>query len=231
MRWGPAPQTAHPRACGENMGEPVTRVRKTGSSPRVRGKLVEQDVGGAGVGLIPARAGKTRSCPRRGAARTAHPRACGENITVTDRDKQRAGSSPRVRGKLAEKRALTFTDGLIPARAGKTGDASSPTPPPSAHPRACGENAHHARAVYAPAGSSPRVRGKRGHDIAVAHDGRLIPARAGKTRRTSFIGCPLRAHPRACGENSEPRTARCHVRGSSPRVRGKHHWRHAVSRL
>ena len=32
---------------------------RTGSSPRVRGKLVDELAGAAGDGLIPARAGKT----------------------------------------------------------------------------------------------------------------------------------------------------------------------------
>ncbi|EFW09825.1 hypothetical protein HMPREF9005_1184 [Actinomyces sp. oral taxon 178 str. F0338] len=50
-----------------------------GSSPRVRGKLRRARRHLRKGGLIPARAGKTRRKPTARIARTAHPRACGEN--------------------------------------------------------------------------------------------------------------------------------------------------------
>ena len=54
----PAPR-AHPRACGENDTSSVPDSTTTGSSPRVRGKLLNRQIGLHAIRLIPARAGKT----------------------------------------------------------------------------------------------------------------------------------------------------------------------------
>ena len=116
------------------------------------------------------------------------------------------GSSPRVRGK--------------PALSEGGGSFSV------AHPRACGENGgrHHAGA-HGP-GSSPRVRGKHEVLAGVRGDGRLIPARAGKTDFAAARPSATPAHPRACGENSLVRATSARSPGSSPRVRGKPGPRH-----
>ena len=50
---------AHPRVCGENFRLSVIVRGKTGSSPRVRGKLVCSSVNVLKLRLIPACAGKT----------------------------------------------------------------------------------------------------------------------------------------------------------------------------
>ena len=90
---------AHPRACGENTGAGIRDFGLTGSSPRVRGKLLELGAEDRAHGLIPARAGKTAHAIRTLSAREAHPRACGENPEEVLDLKWEAGSSPRVRGK------------------------------------------------------------------------------------------------------------------------------------
>ena len=90
---------AHPRVCGENRRTARLILELIGSSPRVRGKLVD---GGARVvmrGLIPACAGKTWSMRLWGAGCLAHPRVCGENFVAVDACGLGEGSSPRVRGK------------------------------------------------------------------------------------------------------------------------------------
>ena len=102
-RWAaPRPRrtAAHPRACGENVDRGVEVVQCWGSSPRVRGKRGRAHHQQRRGRLIPARAGKTW---RGGAVvpwGAAHPRACGENAPEEGRGAGRAGSSPRVRGKL-----------------------------------------------------------------------------------------------------------------------------------
>ena len=112
--------------------------------------------------------------------------------------------------------------GLIPARAGKTVRGVCGRPGRGAHPRACGENRYNRTLAASLAGSSPRVRGKRGRRFRTRSVVRLIPARAGKTSCTPGRTPPPAAHPRACGENNQE-SARMRVeRGSSPRVRGKH---------
>ena len=197
------------------------RVRTMGSSPRVRGKRG----GGAGEGthdgLIPARAGKTVSASGKDVADAAHPRACGENWRGGRGVGVLLGSSPRVRGKLHPEPHRPRRGRLIPARAGKTSPPPRPTWPPSAHPRACGENRLFPARATAAAGSSPRVRGKPGSVSGGTRSARLIPARAGKTSCRSRPPTRNPAHPRACGENAcTPRTGWA-VAGSSPRVRGK----------
>ena len=57
---------AHPRACGENLRLVAQSVAVIGSSPRVRGKLGTLDSADDELGLIPARAGKTRHPRLRG---------------------------------------------------------------------------------------------------------------------------------------------------------------------
>ena len=152
-----------------------------GSSPRVRGKHIQRRRPGHRPGLIPARAGKTLvGRPLHGDAE-AHPRACGENSASPAVPGACAGSSPRVRGKLALRAREAETDGLIPARAGKTHRRRRSARPARAHPRACGENSASPAVPGACAGSSPRVRGKLGDGVQDVLGGGLIPARAGKT--------------------------------------------------
>ena len=172
---------AHPRACGENSLARPWNARENGSSPRVRGKPPGRQRRPGGEGLIPARAGKTPSGRRSPRDVPAHPRACGENAAVIWMVAGPLGSSPRVRGKRGRGREGRRLRGLIPARAGKTGDARVPGVVDGAHPRACGENTEVDINATTAAGSSPRVRGKRPSLRQPRHSARLIPARAGKT--------------------------------------------------
>ena len=214
-------RSAHPRACGENSAASLALMSACGSSPRVRGNSCRRIRRRSSAGSSPRVRGKHRRRPPRSAVGAAHPRACGENadlVTPTGREK---GSSPRVWGKRLRARHADPLRGLIPARAGKTCSWGPWTPAVRAHPRACGENAVGGGVFGGRWGSSPRVRGKPG----VVEPGlalpRLIPARAGKTRNGSGLGCGPWAHPRACGENVERLGGSFETLGSSPRVRGK----------
>ena len=91
------------------------------------------------------------------------------------------GSSPRVRGKLAEHERRVAGLRLIPARAGKTTSNRTGSASPGAHPRACGENLTESLVSSRGFGSSPRVRGKLNEKIGTSVAEGLIPARAGKT--------------------------------------------------
>ena len=195
------PAAAHPRACGENRLRAGRILRQAGSSPRVRGKRRRRSRVPGGVGLIPARAGKTSRRRSRGRPCSAHPRACGENLPRSTTQAACRGSSPRVRGKPPPSPARTPKSGLIPARAGKTVGVGVKRDDAGAHPRACGENKDEEQAAL----PTPW----------------LIPARAGKTSPASTSPTPHRAHPRACGENGALDPVRRDALGSSPRVRGK----------
>ena len=172
---------AHPRACGENRSRssrsPITR----GSSPRMRGKLIESCLCGGRGRLIPAHAGKTLMSRAAVAVGSAHPRACGENTFSTAASGVRTGSSPRMRGKRVSKLSKLFSKGLIPAHAGKTSARRQGSAPPWAHPRACGENFSGLMKITSSTGSSPRMRGKPHGSKASRYELGLIPAHAGKT--------------------------------------------------
>ncbi|EFW09846.1 hypothetical protein HMPREF9005_1170 [Actinomyces sp. oral taxon 178 str. F0338] len=106
-----------------------------------------------------------------------------------------------MRGKHVHEVGPGVGDRLIPACAGKTTRCWRTMIPAEAHPRACGENEYHHDLAVLGAGSSPRVRGKRGRACARVHVDGLIPARAGKTSAPRRRCRPRPAHPRACGEN------------------------------
>ena len=86
----------------------------------------------------------------------------------------------------------------------------------------CGENTFLCRPFLSVSGSSPRVRGKRGHALDEVRHARLIPACAGKTRACIWLVRSWSAHPRVCGENYLHFGVCSGGLGSSPRVRGKH---------
>ena len=193
----------------------------TGSSPRVRGKRYEPEGGLVRTGLIPACAGKTSSPESSSGPLRAHPRVCGENTARPIPIGSGEGSSPRVRGKRQAQAWQALNRRLIPACAGKTTSRTQTAGASEAHPRVCGENALSRGLIHGLEGSSPRVRGKQTHGRRPGIEPRLIPACAGKTGSTIRYRRHGWAHPRVCGENSGPGTARACGWGSSPRVRGK----------
>ena len=215
------PRPDHPRACGANVADLVELVCEPGSSPRVRGKLVPNLRFGGDDRIIPARAGQTMSCLISLTSASDHPRACGANMGMTQKLKDKYGSSPRVRGKRALLRLPIATVRIIPARAGQTALETQIQALETDHPRACGANAMLKNGAYTGNGSSPRVRGKHlAGDYRVRRH-RIIPARAGQTKDADKAASDSSDHPRACGANSTTSRRSWSASGSSPRVRGK----------
>ena len=70
-------------------------------------------------------------------------------------------------------------------------------------------------------GSSPRGRGKLGVVLRQAALPGLIPAWAGKTKKSTSCAAFSQAHPRVGGENPPGKLAPTAPEGSSPRGRGK----------
>ena len=87
--------------CGENAGKALYGIGEAGSSPRVRGKLLAEQLEAVAGRLIPACAGKTGSGSIPLKMYEAHPRVCGENDRCVSHSTAHVGSSPRVRGKRA----------------------------------------------------------------------------------------------------------------------------------
>ena len=88
----------HPRVCGEHFRYVGYCDMPAGSSPRMRGTLVD------GLGrprawrIIPAYAGNTQDADNLLADPEDHPRVCGEHVYMTNPDILDPGSSPRMRG-------------------------------------------------------------------------------------------------------------------------------------
>ena len=111
---------AHPRPCGEHSSWGSPRCRWWGSSPPARGAPPAWSAPQNSRGLIPARAGSTRPSGRRSSPLRAHPRPCGEHVSLVLASASDRGSSPPVRGALAHQIGSLRLGGLIPARAGST---------------------------------------------------------------------------------------------------------------
>ena len=130
----------HPRACGENIAEPVLINSVFGSPPRMRGKRSGAASAGRAARITPAHAGKT-AVSRRGGLRAAdHPRACGENRISLRSTSSCDGSPPRVRGKHRGARQKRGRTRITPACAGKTREHTHSLSGYQDHPRVCGEN-------------------------------------------------------------------------------------------
>ena len=173
------------------------------------------------IRLIPAHAGKTRSCSSTPPVRGAHPRSRGENRTARSTTPSTRGSSPLTRGKPSGQRGDRRGHRLIPAHAGKTPQSVVSWWTAAAHPRSRGENRCQHPAPVEPFGSSPLTRGKRRYIRNARVIARLIPAHAGKTCRLREYPEPTPAHPRSRGENLNLATPLPHGGGSSPLTRGK----------
>ena len=154
--------------------------------------------------IIPADAGNTCRCIYCRCSCRDHPRGCGEHCHCASTSADEPGSSPRMRGTLHMDVPNTSIWRIIPADAGNTSKPCGRRSRVRDHPRGCGE--HH----------TTRPRG--------LSSGRIIPADAGNTGTMGTI-LPVREdHPRGCGEHEDPSRSGQDRRGSSPRMRGTHHW-------
>ena len=213
--------TAHPRSRGENRLSDHWDPGPSGSSPLARGKRLRVLGGGGLGGLIPARAGKTGTPTSSPRGHAAHPRSRGENAEERSERAAHAGSSPLARGKLGFLRRRGRRCRLIPARAGKTPETHPRASPTSAHPRSRGENSLARLEIQSREGSSPLARGKLSLQAYYPLQGRLIPARAGKTPHADPPTRADQAHPRSRGENAGDTSTPALISGSSPLARGK----------
>ena len=195
--------------------------RTYGSSPRVRGKRLDERETHAAGRIIPARAGQTSALEAAAVLEPDHPRACGANDAGDVVLPMQIGSSPRVRGKLQIVSEERHISRIIPARAGQTSSAMSLSSRATDHPRACGANTPRTLSASHSNGSSPRVRGKLLGRVAGAVQYRIIPARAGQTEVRYDADRASSDHPRACGANLVGDELVQSGHGSSPRVRGK----------
>ena len=196
----------HPRSRG--VYDPAVRARAVlrGSSPLARGLraticgILEQG------GIIPARAGFTRSSGEPFSTCTDHPRSRGVYRVVEPPTLPAAGSSPLARGLRLIRLVFQW---LTPD-----------------HPRSRGVYPRKARRQAPTAGSSPLARGLRRHSHANTSSAGIIPARAGFTHTGPVSTSGAADHPRSRGVYRWPAHRWNPEIGSSPLARGlpAHFW-------
>ena len=106
----------------------------------MRGAPVKADPAAVRHRIIPADAGSTSQRDRCIKVKQDHPRGCGEHFQSVADTFLRAGSSPRMRGALADHGLQGPVHGIIPADAGSTSLMAWFTSRAKDHPRGCGEH-------------------------------------------------------------------------------------------
>ncbi len=241
---GPRLRALHrfiPACAGNSMASRRRSRAASGSSPRVRGTRWDISTPPVKRRFIPACAGNSYFATLLLRQTPVHPRVCGELFSPSAELKIVFGSSPRVRGTPGRLMAAGIGRRFIPACAGNSTPARSPTPSPTVHPRVCGELFLWRSYLMVAAGSSPRVRGTRQHHVIPTGVGpgssprvrgtllltgppkrgdRFIPACAGNSRPRPARRRRRTVHPRVCGELIQAPQQPAEHAGSSPRVRG-----------
>ena len=118
-----ARRSVHPRVCGEQPSMVAAQSGITGSSPRVRGTVVQMGFQAVVGRFIPACAGNSSSVLRMHEAMPVHPRVCGEQSWAEALVRSRSGSSPRVRGTDQPGDPVPLLHRFIPACAGNSLDS------------------------------------------------------------------------------------------------------------
>ena len=119
----------------------MTGTAMEGSSPRMRGALLDFRILRVPLRIIPADAGSTIASHVRPPLRRDHPRGCGEHLPDRYPVKFCQGSSPRMRGARCPPLILLTLPRIIPADAGSTPTDGLIICGHGDHPRGCGE--HH----------------------------------------------------------------------------------------
>ena len=130
----------HPRGCGEHLSLRFLFIPELGSSPRMRGALVDHGHDLRVARIIPAEAGSTTRSNGAPRPRGDHPRGCGEHSGLLRVAIRLSGSSPRMRGAPRHLQTGDHPGGIIPADAGNTTSCFAPLTFDQDHPRGCGEH-------------------------------------------------------------------------------------------
>ena len=200
MICGSSPIRDHPRSRGVYRMLVVVAMVGSGSSPLARGLRR-----------------RSRRTPGRG---PDHPRSRGVYLIAFHALEMPSGSSPLARGLPQVDDACHHALRIIPARAGFTRGRPQPTRSPPDHPRSRGVYVVVAGGEGGAAGSSPLARGLLRRCGRLGRPRRIIPARAGFTRRRSRRPTIAADHPRSRGVYHRRKPVQGQVLGSSPLARG-----------
>ena len=196
---GPVRGADHPRSRGVYESTHSQEGPGQGSSPLARGLPFPRTTTTPGMRIIPARAGFTLVAGVRAPARADHPRSRGVYPPGIWGGARSAGSSPLARGLRHRDTRTVEPTGIIPARAGFTGDHLHARQSGPDHPRSRGVYAAPHRSSPTSLGSSPLARGLRETLAEALTRARIIPARAGFTGRRRARRLRRRDHPRSRG--------------------------------
>ena len=176
-----SPPRIIPARAGFTLREDVGGRRRRGSSPLARGLRLRQGRHGRALGIIPARAGFTFVLLHDDPLGGDHPRSRGVYVGHKSPQAPWEGSSPLARGLPGRHLQGGDSAGIIPARAGFTASARSPSRWAADHPRSRGVYSWGARRRPVCPGSSPLARGLLLCPAVRTCVRRIIPARAGFT--------------------------------------------------
>ena len=191
----------HPREYGENIHSDTQSYALSGSSPRIRGKLLQHPGQTLEHRIIPANTGKIRPTRVHRLFNRDHPREYGENVARWRLLCGFRGSSPRIRGKLADVFQCLFRCGIIPANTGKMATIMIWARRGWDHPREYGENHWWSPSRAPKSGSSPRIRGEYSLAKEWPHVNGIIPANTGRICSRCLSALSIGDHPREYGEN------------------------------
>ena len=90
--------SVHPHACGERFLYISITASKRGSSPRLWGTGSRKSDGQQGYRFIPTPVGNGSSLFHCFPLLAVHPHACGERLSLTENNRTKDGSSPRLWG-------------------------------------------------------------------------------------------------------------------------------------
>ena len=173
----------HPRSRGVYCRSMFTYWDGSGSSPLARGLRRMPRRAGIWPRIIPARAGFTPASRWTRLSATDHPRSRGVYSFIACAAFVEGGSSPLARGLRRLGHHHHRRHRIIPARAGFTRPRSRRARTLRDHPRSRGVYSKCSWSRALPPGSSPLARGLRPPQPRLRLLRRIIPARAGFTRR------------------------------------------------
>jgi len=235
------PLPVDPRVRGGSWIRFAESARRTGRSPRARGKRDDAEAFALFAGRSPRARGKLRqdspadererSIPAC-AGEAAHgfqalpiigvdPRVRGGSRRASGSSSGRSGRSPRARGKREHERERVRARGSIPACAGEADRRCGSDASRWVDPRVRGGSERAARIIERLAGRSPRARGKRSPRGRTARRPRSIPACAGEAVPIGSNVQRAPVDPRVRGGSCARLLLEPRARGRSPRARGK----------
>ena len=186
----------------------------------MRGSRVGQDLGGAGVGSIPAGAGEPHPGVHVDWRDGVYPRGCGGAPSTAAVSTATKGLSPRVRGSPEMSPNVELPSGSIPAGAGEPHSDVRGDGLDRVYPRGCGGASSMTAEGRMLRGLSPRVRGSHVPSDVRRRRAGSIPAGAGEPARWRLAGLFCRVYPRGCGGAGHGEADGGAGQGLSPRVRG-----------